>query len=142
MPDDFNMQSIAHKPCQFEHEDIFQILEEWEQGESRMTLPAAPFGSAPLQPSYLHMADDSQSAAANALPYGPILETHDAEYGVRQQSAPQFSSLEVHPQHLRRRATYPVAGPGPSLEARLWMQPSPDASQQQLVPQSLEHQGD
>ena len=142
MPDDFNMQSMAHKAGHFEHEDIFQLLEEWEQGESRMTLPAAPFGSAPTQPSYLHPADARQSAAANASPYGPLLETPDAEYGVRQQSAPQILSLELHPEHLRRRATYPMAGPGPSLQVQPWPQQSPDASQQQSVPQLLGQQGD
>ena len=136
------MQPIAHKPCQFEHEDIFQILEEWEQGESRMTLSAAPYGSAPYQPSYLHPADASQSAAASASPYGPFLGNPDAEYGVRQHSAPHSLSLEVHPEHLGRRATYPVVGPSPSLQGRPRTRQSPDASQQQQVPQWLEHQGD
>ena len=149
------MHSIARKSSPFEHEDIFQILEEWEQSEARITLPATPFGSVPTQPSYLHPAEASQTAAASASLYGPLLATPDAEYGVRQQSAPQFWSLESHPEHLHRRATYPVAGPGPIPQAESvkaqsltepsaaqpWMQQSPDPSQQHLVPEWLNSQG-
>ena len=150
------MQSIAHKPSQSEHEDIFQLLEEWEQRELSMPLPATLFGSIPTQPSYLHPADASQSAAASASLYGPLLESPDPENGIRQQSAPLDWSLEMHSEHLHRRARYPMAAPGPFLQAgsvraqastppasaQPWKQESPATSQQQLVPQWLDNQGD
>lgn len=156
MLEDFDMRSFAHKPGQCEDEDIFQILEEWERSQLKVALPSTPFGSTPTQPSYLPVADVSQPAAASASLYGPFLGTPDAEYGARLQSAPQCWPFDMHSVHLHRRATYPVAGPGPFSQARpvrgcslappLTVRPceqqSSDASQQHLVPQFLSTQGD